>query len=262
MAETAGTSSGEEAGGRDGDAMTHSFDKDYWQGHWALGIGPRCRAGRFGRECPEPASRPRNRRTRTGYSAGCRVRDRGRGDLAGRARLAGHRRRHLRRCPRSGGRACRRAVRARQGDLGRGGSDVVGAGRPVRPCDHPLRAPGDAAACLLRTHLALGSPRRHAGAATGAPATPSSGAGGSGLAKKVPPVPSQKVQSIHRYKTVDRFARIGPGFRLLPFSWRLVGPGVATVATRQRVLQRTPAGGTPDQLAQRVGEDPASTSQS
>ena len=160
MAGTAETSARGSAGARDGDAMTHSFDKDYWEQHWeqAHGAAP----GRLGRSCPEPASHPRNQRTRTGYSAGCRVRDRGRGNLAGRARLAGHRRRHLRRCPRPSGRACRTAVRVRHGDLGRGGPDVMGAGWSVRPCDHPLRAPGDAATGLLRTHLGLGSPGRHA----------------------------------------------------------------------------------------------------
>ena len=59
-----------------------------------------------------------------------------------------------------------------------------------------------------------------------------------------------------RTKTVDRFARIGPVFRPLPFSWRPVDPGNA----RQGASEK--ASGTPDQLAQRVGEDPASTSKS
>ena len=40
MAGTAETSPGEAAGGRDGDAMTHSFDKDYWQQHWEQAHGP------------------------------------------------------------------------------------------------------------------------------------------------------------------------------------------------------------------------------
>ena len=59
------------------------------------------------------------------------------------------------------------------------------------------------------------------------------------------------------HKTVDRFARIGPVFRPLPFSGRPVDPGNAT---RQGASEK--ASGTPDQLAQRVGDDPASTSQS
>ncbi|CAH0305253.1 Trans-aconitate 2-methyltransferase [Microbacterium sp. Bi128] len=40
MAGTAETSPGEAAGGRDGGAMTHSFDKDYWQQHWEQAHGP------------------------------------------------------------------------------------------------------------------------------------------------------------------------------------------------------------------------------
>jgi SAM-dependent methyltransferase len=40
MAGTAETSPGEATGGRDGDAMTHSFDKDYWQQHWEQAHGP------------------------------------------------------------------------------------------------------------------------------------------------------------------------------------------------------------------------------
>jgi hypothetical protein len=87
---------------------------------------------------------------------------------------------------------------------------------------------------------------------------PSSGAGSSGSARKVLALAVEADGRISRrsdlYKTVDRFARIGPGFRLLPCS----GGSRNCDATGS---SRRPAE-TPDQLAQRAGEDPASTSQS
>jgi hypothetical protein len=87
---------------------------------------------------------------------------------------------------------------------------------------------------------------------------PNSGAGSSGLASKYWPLPLRRMAGSGDAVIFTRRLTVLLGSDQAFVSYlAVVVPGIAT----RQVLRRRPAE-TPDQLAQRAGEDPASTSQS
>ena len=139
--------------------MTHSFDKDYWERHWEQAPDAALEDAESSAPNPHLIRAASGLEPSTALDAGC-----GTGteatwlaahgwqvtgaDISGAALAQASER-------------AEQAVRVRQGDLGRGGPDLLGARMPIRPCDHQLRAPGDAATGLLRTHLGMGGSRGH-----------------------------------------------------------------------------------------------------